>query len=258
MIVRPRSQRNEYLRVSRLHRPRAGFWIRFCVVVLYPLDSLLYRIRFHHLERVPPPEAGGVIIAINHISQIDTVLMARLVWQAGRIPRFMIKASLFRKPVIGRVFRGAGQIPVYRGTTTAATSLDDAVRALQRGEAIVIYPEGTTTRDPQLWPMEAKTGIARLVLLAPHIPVVPVGQWGAQKGQRFTPTRLIRRRRCEASVGESLDLSRYAGAEPSAAALREITDLIMTAVRDEVAELRRETPPKTFSKTAPVRVDKLA
>jgi 1-acyl-sn-glycerol-3-phosphate acyltransferase len=244
--------------MSRLHKPKAGFWIRLCVVVLYPLDSLMYRIRFQHLERVPPPEAGGVIIAVNHISHIDTVLMARLVWQAGRIPRFMIKASLFPKPVIGRVFRGAGQIPVYRGTTTAASSLDDAVRALERGEAIVIYPEGTTTRDPQLWPMEAKTGIARLVLLAPHIPVVPVGQWGAQKGQRFTATRLIRRRRCEASVGEPLDLSRYAGVEPTAGVLREITDLIMTAVRDEVAALRRETPPTTFSKTAPVRVDKLA
>jgi 1-acyl-sn-glycerol-3-phosphate acyltransferase len=244
--------------MSRLHRPKAGFWIRFCVVVLYPLDSLLYRIRFHHLERIPPPEAGGVIIAINHVSHIDTILMARLVWQAGRIPRFMIKASLFPKPVIGRVFRGAKQIPVYRGTATAASSLDDAVQALQRGEAIVIYPEGTTTRDPQLWPMEAKTGIARLVLLAPHVPVVPVGQWGAQKGQRFTPMRLIRRRRCEASVGEPLDLSRYAGAEPTAAVLREITDLIMTAVRDEVAKLRGETPPTAFSKTAPVRIDKLA
>jgi 1-acyl-sn-glycerol-3-phosphate acyltransferase len=244
--------------MSRLHKPKAGFWIRLCVAVLYPLDSLMYRIRFQHLERVPPPEAGGVIIAINHISHIDTLLMARLVWQAGRIPRFMIKASLFPKPVIGRVFRGAGQIPVYRGTATAASSLDDAVRALERGQAIVIYPEGTTTRDPQLWPMEAKTGIARLVLLAPHIPVVPVGQWGAQKGQRFTPTRLIRRRRCEASVGEPLDLSRYAGVEPTAGVLREITDLIMTAVRDEVAALRRETPPTTFSKTAPVRVDKLA
>jgi hypothetical protein len=55
-----------------------------------------------------------------------------------------------------------------------------------------------------------------------------------------------------------LDLSRYAGVEPTAGVLREITDLIMTAVRDEVAALRRETPPTTFSKTAPVRVDKLA
>ena len=253
----PRRPPNAYLSVSRLHRPKAGFWIRFCVVVLYPLDSLLYRIRFEHLERVPPPEAGGIIIAINHISEIDTVLMARLVWQAGRIPRFMIKASLFPKPIIGSVFRGAGQIPVYRGTTTAASSLDEAVHALDQGEAIVIYPEGTTTRDPQRWPMEAKTGIARLVLQAPHIPVVPVGQWGAQKGQRLTPTRLIRRRRCLASVGEPLDLSRYAGAEPTSAVLREITDLIMTAVRDEVAGLRGQTPPVTFSKTAPVRVDKL-
>ena len=173
--------------MSRLHKPKAGFWIRLCVVILYPLDGLLFRIRWRHLDRVPGPDRGGVIIAINHISQIDTILMARFVWQSGRVPRFMIKAGVFDWPVIGRIMRGAGQIPVYRGTTDAAKSLHEAVEALERGEAIIIYPEGTTTKDPANWPMQAKTGIARLVLLSPDTPVVPVGQWGAAQDRRLEP-----------------------------------------------------------------------
>ena len=60
--------------MSRLHKPKAGFWIRLCVVILYPLDAVLFRISWHHLERMPAPEQGGVIVAINHISHVDTVL----------------------------------------------------------------------------------------------------------------------------------------------------------------------------------------
>src|SRR5581483_9098596 len=129
------------------------------------------------------PAEGGVIIALNHISHIDTVLMARLVWQSGRVPRFMIKAGVFSKPLLKQIMYGAKQIPVYRGTSDAAASLRDAVTALEQGEAVVIYPEGTITKDPDQWPMQGKTGIARLVLLTPDIPVVPVGQWGAQQGR---------------------------------------------------------------------------
>jgi 1-acyl-sn-glycerol-3-phosphate acyltransferase len=243
--------------VSRLHKPKAGFWIRLCVAILYPLDGLRYRIRWHNLDRIPAPDQGGVIIALNHVSHFDTVLMARMVWQSGRVPRFMIKASLFGKPVIGRIFRGAKQIPVYRGTTDAANSLRDAVQALADGEAIVIYPEGTITRDQAQWPMQAKTGIARLVLLSPDTPVVPVGQWGAQQRHGWSWGRFFARRTCEASVAHPLDLSRFRGAEATAATLREVTDTIMDAVRDEVAALRGQTPPEEYFKPKQNRVDKL-
>src|SRR4051812_1132167 len=203
--------------MSRQYTPKAGFWVRLCVAILYPLDGLLFRIRWRHLERMPAPSDGGVIIAVNHVSQVDTILMARLVWQSGRVPRFMIKAGVFGWPVVGSIMRGAGQIPVYRGTTDASQSLREAVAALRRGEAVVIYPEGTTTKDPANWPMLAKTGIARLVLLAPDIPVVPVGQWGAQHRRDGEPAPRPRRRRvAQASVGTPLDLSRYRGAEADA------------------------------------------
>jgi 1-acyl-sn-glycerol-3-phosphate acyltransferase len=225
--------------VSRLHKPKAGAWIRFAVLIVYPIVGVFYRPRWRHLERIPA--TGGVIIAVNHISQMDTLVVARLTWQSGRIPRFLTKNTLFDQPVLGTIMRGCQQIPVYRGTSDASKSLQDAVTALNAGEAIVIYPEGTTTKDPAKWPMQAKTGVARLALLAPHIPIVPVGQWGVQKAgrRRFRP-------RVEASVGEPLDLSRYHRIEPTGETLREITDVVMTAIRDEVATLRRESPPSVF------------
>ncbi|MCW2494228.1 lysophospholipid acyltransferase family protein [Jatrophihabitans sp.] len=243
--------------MSRLHKPKAGFWIRTWVSILYPLDGLLFKIRWRHIERVVSPEQGGVIIAINHTSQIDTVLMARFVWQSGRVPRFMIKAGVFGWPIVGFMMKGAGQIPVYRGTADASQSLRDAVSALARGEAIVIYPEGTTTKDPTNWPMQAKTGIARLVLLSPNTPVVPIGQWGAHKRHGEKVERgFLGRRLFQASVGEPMDLSSYAGVEPTAAVLREVTDKIMTQVTAQVAELRGQTPPEEFFKPARVYVDK--
>jgi 1-acyl-sn-glycerol-3-phosphate acyltransferase len=232
--------------MSRLHKPKAGFWIRTWVSILYPIDGLLFRIRWRNLERVPGPAKGGVVIAINHVSQIDTVLMARLVWQSGRVPRFMIKAGVFGWPIVGGMMKGAGQIPVHRGTTDAAKSLRDAVSALERGEAVVIYPEGTTTKDPANWPMQAKTGIARLVLLSPDTPIVPIGQWGPHRVGGFSLKRLGRRRPSLASVGEPLDMSRFRGKEPTAEILREITDEIMGAIRAEVAALRGEPAPAEF------------
>ena len=243
--------------MSRLHKPKAGFWIRTWVSILYPLDGLLFKIRWRHLERVPSPDQGGVIIALNHVSQVDTVLMARLVWQSGRVPRFMIKSGVFGWPIIGYMMKGAGQIPVYRGTADAAQSLRDAVTALDRGEAIVIYPEGTTTKDPDGWPMQAKTGIARLVLLSPNTPVVPVGQWGPHKRNGKKVKRgLFGRRLAEAIIGEPMDMSHWAGTEPTTANLRQITDEIMGQIREQVAELREEQPPTEFFKPVKVYVDK--
>jgi 1-acyl-sn-glycerol-3-phosphate acyltransferase len=164
---------------------------------------------------------------------------------------------MFEMPVIGSVMRGAQQIPVYRGTSDAADSLREAVTALDRGEAVVIYPEGTITKDPEQWPMQGKTGIARLVLLRPDTPVVPVGQWGAQQRKHLPWWRRHGRRRAGASAGVPLDLSRYRGKETTTETLREITDLIMEAVRQEVAGLRGEPAPESFFKSHHKLVDKL-
>ena len=240
--------------MSRLHKPKAGFWIRLCVMIIYPTMGWLFTIRFRNLDRIPA--TGGVLYAINHTSQVDTLVMARFVWQSGRIPRFMIKAGVFGWPVVGRMMTGAGQIPVHRGTTDAAQSLAEAVSALGRGEAIIIYPEGTTTKDPTNWPMQARTGIARLVLLSPDTPVVPIGQFGVHRMGGPSLKRLGKRRTASVSVGEPLDMSRYRGTEPTSENLRMITDEIMTAVRDQVAEIRGETPPTEFYVPTRKYVDK--
>ncbi len=213
------------------------------MLVLYPLDSLLFKISWRNLNRVPP--TGGVILAVNHVSYVDTILIARFVWQTGRIPRFLIKASMFEKPFIGRVLRGAAQIPVRRGTADASQSLHAAKEALDRGECVIIYPEGTMTHDPDWWPAPAKTGIARLALLAPDAPVIPIGQWGAQftfDSLRKT-VRPFPRKPVSASVGEPVDLQRYRGKEPTSELLHEMTDQIMWAVTELVADLRGESPP---------------
>jgi 1-acyl-sn-glycerol-3-phosphate acyltransferase len=219
-------------------------------MLLYPLDAIFFKLRWRDLDKMPPPEAGGVIVAINHISQVDTLLMARLVWQTGRVPRFMIKSEVFDWPVIGWLQKGAGSIPVHRGKAAASQSLHDAVEALNRGECVVIYPEGSYTRDPDGWPMHAKTGVARLALLCPDVPVVPIGQWGVHYRSgpgwlRFLK-RLTYRPTSLAAVGKPVDLERFRGAQPTSETLREVTDAIMSDIRALVGELRGETPPAAF------------
>jgi len=229
------------------HAEKVGPYLRFAVVLVYPFTSLLFRRRWAGLDRIPA--AGPAIVAVNHISYVDPLIFARFVWDAGRVPRYLAKASLFTLPLgLGRIVTGAGQIPVHRETVDAAHALQAAVDALGRGEMVLIYPEGTVTRDPDFWPMQAKTGVARLALLAPGVPVIPVGQWGAQHfldvySRRFRPWP---RKRISISAGPPVDLSDFAGSAPDSAVLHQMTDRIMTEVRDLVAGIRGEQPPAEF------------
>ncbi|MEO6502872.1 MAG: lysophospholipid acyltransferase family protein [Jatrophihabitantaceae bacterium] len=221
--------------------------MRFAVILVYPMISLLFRRRWAGLDRIPA--TGPAIVAVNHISYADPLIFARFIWDAGRVPRFLAKVSLFQLPFpLGRIVTGAGQIPVRRETADAALALADAVKALERGEVVLIYPEGTVTRDPDFWPMQAKTGVARLALLAPGVPVVPVGQWGAQHfldvySRRFRPWP---RKRVTIWAGPPVDLSEFAGSAPDSEVLHQMTDRVMTAIRDLVAEIRDEQPPAEF------------
>ena len=242
----PQSGAAEGSQVPR-HSERVGPYLRLAVILIYPLTTLLFRRRWHRSELIPA--TGPAIVAVNHVSYADPLLFGRFVWDAGRVPRYLAKASLFKLPFpLGRIVRGAGQIPVHRGTADAAQALQGAVAALARGEMVLIYPEGTVTRDPDFWPMQAKTGVARLALLAPHVPVIPVGQWGAQNfldvyHRRFRP---LPRTEVSVAVGEPVDLSDFAGLPPSTQVLHEMTDRIMAAVRAQVAELRGLPAPAGF------------
>ncbi|MBI3687022.1 MAG: 1-acyl-sn-glycerol-3-phosphate acyltransferase [Actinobacteria bacterium] len=231
--------------MERRKHPKLEFWVRVAWAVIVPLTSALFRRRYRGTSNVPA--SGPVIIALNHVSYVDPLLTARWVYDVGRVPRFLAKSGLFTAFLVGPVLRGARQIPVYRGSAEAGESVQASVEALRAGECVVFYPEGTVTRDPDWWPMLAKTGVAR-VALASGAPVIPVAQWGAQNSvnwyaRRFRP---VPRKDVTLSAGPPVDLANFAGAEPTAAVLREVTDTIMAAVRDQLADIRREMPPEQF------------
>ncbi|MFP5020208.1 lysophospholipid acyltransferase family protein [Pseudonocardia phyllosphaerae] len=227
-------------------REKGGFWIGLCVPIFYPLGWLTGRQRYEGREHLPAK--GGALVVGNHISYLDPVHTALWVHTARRAPRFLAKSSLWKVPVLGRIMRGSGQIPVYRDTADAQQSLSAGVQALADGKSLIIYPEGTITRDPDGWPMRARTGVARMAL-ASDVPIIPVVHWGTREvydhynGKKFRP---LPRNQITVRAGEPVDLSAYRGRPMDAAVLREVTDLIMGRVRDLLADVRGEPAPTEF------------
>jgi len=131
---------------------------------------------FEGAHRVPT--YGPVILASNHVSYLDPLVLAYLADRRHRRIRFLAKSELFEKRGLGWALRRIGQIPVQRNTSDAAASLGDAIAALRRGECVAVFPEGTISLD--LEPMPGKTGVARLAA-ASGVAVTPVGLWGAQR-----------------------------------------------------------------------------
>ncbi|MFC7547587.1 lysophospholipid acyltransferase family protein [Plantactinospora sp. GCM10030261] len=230
-------------------RRRLGFWRRFVVMLIKPPLFLWTRREWSGREHIP--RTGGVIIVPNHISHADPLISAHYIYDAGRWPQYLGKASVFTVPVVGWLLHKVRQIPVERGTMNAARSLDRLVAAVRSGGAVIIYPEGTTTKEPDLWPMRGKTGAARLAL-ATGAPVIPMAMWGPE--QIFDPrTKKVDLRpglRMRVTAGPPVDLSRWAGANPTKATLDEMTEEIMLRIRDLVAEVRGGTPPPLWSRDA--------
>ncbi|MGC1212362.1 MAG: lysophospholipid acyltransferase family protein [Micromonospora sp.] len=230
-------------------RRRLGFWPRFAVALVKPVLWVWTRRTWRGAEHLP--REGGIIIVPNHISHADPLVAAHFIYDAGRWPQYLGKASVFRVPVIGRILHWCRQIPVERGTVEAVKSLDKLIAALNEGGAVVIYPEGTTTREPDLWPMKGKTGAARLAL-ATGAPVIPLAMWGPERMFDPRTARFNLRPRIPVTVvaGPPIDLSRWAGATPTRAILEEMTDTIMLRLRDLVAEIRGGTPPPLWERPA--------
>jgi 1-acyl-sn-glycerol-3-phosphate acyltransferase len=209
------------------------------MAITWPL-SLLWRRTTSDSAQLPP---GGVVLAANHVSVLDPVVLAHhLLLDRDRAPRFLVKSELFQgSGLVARVLCGAGQIPVDRDSVDAAKALDAAVDALAAGELVVIYPEGTVTRDPARWPMAARTGVARLALQS-GAPVLPLAQWGTQGALRTLLRPFPRRTAC-LRLGAPVDLSAFAGRPLTAEVLRDATDAVMDALTAEVAVLRGEPAP---------------
>jgi 1-acyl-sn-glycerol-3-phosphate acyltransferase len=190
------------------------------------------------------PATGGCILVLNHVSHIDPLTAAHIVYDHGRKPRYLAKSGLFKNKALGYFLRGAGQIPVERLSKNAKGAFDAAVAAVESGECVVVYPEGTLTRDPDLWPMQGKTGAARIALET-GCPVVPIGQWGAhdllypyaKKPHLFPRTQITMK------VGDPVPLEDLRAEPISNDVINEATRRIMDALTALVAELRHEEPP---------------
>ncbi|MEQ3548945.1 lysophospholipid acyltransferase family protein [Pseudonocardia nematodicida] len=226
-------------------REKGGFWVGFAVPFFYSIGLLTGRRRYQGRDHLPA--TGGVLLVGNHVSHLDPIHTGVFVHTSRRVPRFLAKHSLWKVPVLGRVLVGAGQIPVFRDTADAQQSLAAGTQALADGKVVIIYPEGTITRDPDGWPMRSRTGVARMALVS-DAPVIPMVHWGTREvynhyDKKFRP---FPRRDIVVRAGEPVDLTAYRGRPVDSALLREVTDLIMGRVRDLLAEVRGETAPAEF------------
>lgn len=210
--------------------------------ILRPLLFAVTRPRWSGAQNVP--RDTGCVVAANHVTMVDPVTTAHFLYDNGFAGRILAKESLFRVPVLGAVLRSAGMVPVHRGTARAADSLRGAVEAVRAGECVVVFPEGTLTRDPDMWPMAGKTGVARIALET-RAPVVPVAQWGthrllARYGKVLKP---VPRKPVTVVAGAPVDLSDLYDRPHDGATLREATERVMDAITGLLEEVRGERAP---------------
>jgi 1-acyl-sn-glycerol-3-phosphate acyltransferase len=221
------------------------FWPLAAIVV--PLLSLLAKLRFIDAEKLP--KEGAFVLAPNHYSEFDPLVVALAVWKLGRLPRFMAKESLFRMPVVGWMLRKTGMVPVARSSsrTAAAQTIAQSRALVNDGRGVIVYPEGTLTRDPELWPMRGKSGAVRLAM-AGDIPLIPMAQWGTQKimgryqkGVSLWPLR----KPVDVIIGDPVDISDLIGKEHDQAAVTLATARLMQAITELLEQLREEKAPAT-------------
>jgi 1-acyl-sn-glycerol-3-phosphate acyltransferase len=224
-------------------RPDLGTSYRIAVGALRPSMRLFTRHEWSGAENLP--SSGGFVVCSNHISDSDPVALAHFLYDHGHPPYFLAKSALFTVPVVGRVIRGAGQIPVFRDGPDAVKAFAPAVDAVRAGKCVAIYPEATVSRDPELWPMTGKTGAAR-VTLETGCPLIPVAQWGAHQllpYHSFVP-RLFPRKTMRVVAGPPVDLDDLRGRPIDVGVLREATARILADITRLLGPLRPgETPP---------------
>jgi 1-acyl-sn-glycerol-3-phosphate acyltransferase len=195
-----------------------------------------------HLRR------GPLILAANHISPFDPIVLGAACRARGVSPRFMATGGLFRTPGLGALMRHAGHLRVDRGTTGVRRALDDAAAAVTAGSVVLVYPEGRIGLDPGMWPERGKTGTARLAM-ACDAPVVPVAQWGSHEVLPYRAPRgmlralgraLVRRPVIRVRFGVPLHLADLSPDAPGAA--RRGTDRIIDAITATLVPLRPDEP----------------
>ncbi|MEY2848536.1 MAG: hypothetical protein RI885_1201 [Actinomycetota bacterium] len=216
---------------------------RLLAVIALPFMTLVAKYRIHDGDKIPT--SGAFVLSPNHYSEIDPLVIGVVMWKLNRMPRFLAKGSLFRVPVIGWLLRASGQIPVERtGTSRGSDPLAAAKKIVDDGSAVVIYPEGSLTRDPDLWPMRGKAGAVRMALQA-GIPIIPAAHWGTQHlmpryGKRI---RMFPRSTIDVRFGDAVDLSDFRDRPLDAQTTAAATARVMDAVTALLEQLRGETAP---------------
>lgn len=218
---------------------------RITASVVIPVFRFTARYHWHGPNRVP--EDGAFVLAPNHFTNIDPLVVGTAVYISKRAPRFLAKASLFRVPVFGKLMSGMGQIPVERsGRTRLSDPLGGGKSVIDQGGAIIVYPEGTLTRDPDLWPMRGKTGAVRIAL-ENDVPLIPMAHWGTQNimARYGKKLRLFPPSRVDVIVGDPIDLSAYRGRPIDQQVLVEATAVLMQRITELLEDLRGEQAPAT-------------
>jgi 1-acyl-sn-glycerol-3-phosphate acyltransferase len=225
----------------KLQEPR-GWAFGFCVAIAEPLLRLFTKRRWIDGDKIPAK--GGCVVVGNHLSHVDPLTFAHFVYGHGRIVRFLAKVEVLDVPVLGKLIRATGQIPVYRMTTDASQAFRAAVAAVEEGKCVAVYPEGTLTRQPELWPMAGKTGAARIAL-ASGAPVIPIAQWGPQDilWPYAARPKLLPRKTVVLKAGDPVDLDDLREQPLTPQVLHEATDRIMDAITAQLEEIRGERAP---------------
>ena len=214
--------------------------------VIIPFLKAVSRQKVEGLENIPPD--GGFIAVANHLSDLDSLTAMRALVDADVPAYSLAKSTLFEVPVLGHVFKVGGQIPVYRGTDKAGNALIEAERRLRGGDVIMIFPEGTLSRDPLQWPMTGKTGAARLAM-STGVPVLPMGQWGAHEildsfGGGFHP---LPRKEVRVLIGEPFTLTdRFGTDAQDREQVVAATAEIMARITGLVEVLRGQKAPRPY------------
>ena len=218
--------------------------LRIVAGILQPIARMMFKVVPEGIEKLP--KSGAYILTPNHATNIDALAVAYFIYvQTKRAPHFLAKEALFHIPLVGRILLAAGQIPVFR---TGGQRNDDSLRAaygyLEAGHSVCVFPEGTLTRDPDVWPMRGKTGAIRLAIDS-GVPVYPIASWGSEQvmgrySSRFRPgfwkeVRIL--------VGDEIDLSLYRNRQLTPPEVYEATELVMQHITALVEILRGEKAP---------------
>lgn len=215
---------------------------------------------------VPPRlRSGPLILAANHISPVDPLVMTAACRKARLAPRIMATGGVFRAPVVGAVMRRCGHIRVDRRTAAAAQALPDAAAALRANATVLVYPEGRIGLDPWMWPERGKTGVARMAA-STGATVVPVAQWGTHRVVPYSAPRGIGRALLTAAwrrpvvhvrFGEPVTLAGLHGT--AGAQAMQATRLIIEGIDRTLLALRADEPesPRYVDRTRPVDMSRV-